>query len=111
MLQPEGALDHYFTVPDDKSGLVWIYANNVGHRKAREVHIDTNIPRDVIQDQLWSDGSISSKIVELDPDIPVCIGVLSAQKIGHTPHDALWIRFSYLDEDNESYNEKYELEI
>jgi len=96
------------SVPDDEKGAVWVYANNSGRGKAKSVRIDTNIPNSMVNSTIWQDGAISRSIEVLDPEMPVCIGVVRPSQNTQGPY---WISFEYISEMNATYRERYELEI
>lgn len=96
------------SVPEMEKGAVWVYANNSGRGKAKEVRIDTNIPNAMVNSSIWQDGSISRSIEVLDPQMPVCIGVVRPAQRSEEPY---WISFEYQSETNATYRERYELDL
>ena len=96
------------SVPGMERGAVWVYANNAGKGKARSVRIDTNIPNAMVNSSIWQDGTISRSIEVLDPQMPVCIGVVKPTKDQQEPY---WISFEYVSEMNTTYRERYELDL
>ncbi len=78
MLRPD--LEFKVKGPEDGNGrsgqLTWLYANNVGKRKAKDVHIETNIPSSLVESRLWIEADIVKDIKELPPERPLCIGVV-----------------------------------
>lgn len=89
-------------------GPIWVYACNTGHGAARSLRIDTNIPDELVQTEIWEHGMMSRGIESLDPDLPVCIGVLRSEASKEEPY---WISFRYEGNDRTCYVDRYELEM
>jgi hypothetical protein len=113
MLRPEFELKA--KGPNDeirKSGhLVWLYANNIGKRKAKDVHIQTNIPSSLVESRLWIEADIVKDIRELPPEYPICIGVVGDQVPAPDAGMGYWISFDYRGEDDVVYSHRYEIEL
>ena len=95
------------SVPASEKGAVWVYACNNGKGKAKSVRIETNIPKDMVHSQMWQEGVICSAIEVLDPQMPICIGVVKTA--GEKAARPFWIAFEYMSESEVSYKERYEL--
>jgi hypothetical protein len=113
MLRPD--LEFKVKGPEDGNGrsgqLTWLYANNVGKRKAKDVHIETNIPSSLVESRLWIEAEIVKDIKELPPERPLCIGVVGDIAALSASEKAFWISFNYRGEDEMLYNERYELDL
>jgi hypothetical protein len=91
--------------------LVWLYANNIGKRKAKDVHIQTNIPASMVESRLWIEAEIVKDIRELPPEYPICIGVVGDQVPALEDGKGYWISFDYRGEDDMVYSHRYEIEL
>jgi hypothetical protein len=113
MLRPD--LEFKVKGPGECNGrsgqLTWLYANNVGKRKAKDVHIETNIPSSLVESRLWIEADIVKNIKELPPERPLCIGVVGDLVPRLSSDQAYWISFNYRGEDEMLYSERYELDL